>query len=61
MDSLWTRITGLIAAAALPATVAGIMYALERWDWQVLAMVVVLSAPLYTIGRDSTRLPSRGD
>ena len=54
-------IAGLAAAASLPVTVAGIMFATERWDWPVLLMVLVLSVPLYSIGREGTRTPSHGE
>ena len=61
MRSLSSEIAGLAAGTAMPVTIAGIMLATERWDWSVLAMVLVLSLPLYVLGRDGARTPSHGE
>ena len=61
MHRLTSQIAGLAAAAALPATVTLIMLVTERLVWPVLAMVLILSLPLYVVGRDGARTPSHGD
>ena len=53
------RLAGIAGAASLPATVAGIMITLDRWDWQVMTMVFVLSLPLYVAARGESEKPAR--
>jgi hypothetical protein len=52
---LSSQVAGLAAAASLPATVATIMFATGRWDLPALAMILILSLPLYVLGRDGAR------
>jgi hypothetical protein len=61
MAGFGSYIVAFAAVGALPATVALIMHATGRWDWTVLAMVLILSLPLYVAGRNDAREPSRGD
>ena len=60
MTQMPSRLVGIVSAAALPATVAGIMAALDRWDWPVFAIVAILSVPLYVVGRDGARAAPPG-
>ena len=53
------RVAGIAGAASLPATGAGIMITLDRWDWQVMTMVFVLSLPLYVAARGDAETPAR--
>ncbi len=57
MAGLGSYIVAFAGAGALPATVALIMHATGRWDWTVLAMVLILSLPLYAAGRKDAREP----
>ena len=57
MQNLSWRLVGVLSAASLPATVAGIMIFLDRVNWPALAMVFILSLPLYVAARGPARLP----
>ena len=60
MPKLSWRIAGVLSAASLPATVTAIMITLDRVNLTVLAMVFVLSLPLYVAARGPTRRGAAG-
>ena len=61
MRHLSWRIIGIAAAASLPATVTGIMVVLDRFNWPALALVFILSLPLYVAARGDADRPLGGD